>query len=74
MVINGTIVMSLGMSCYPPNKQTYKKLIMRGFAGAFGVSALFYGLKLVPISEGVVLLKTTPLWTSLIVMFVMKTE
>ena len=47
---------------------------MRGIAGGLGVSCLFTGLKLLPLSEAVVLTKSTPLWTALIVVFVLKQE
>ena len=47
---------------------------MRGLAGGFGVNCLFQGIKLLPLSEAVVLFKSTPLWTALILVFVLKQE
>lgn len=74
MVVNGTLMRYTDNLCYPPIKKTYSKLIMRGIAGGIGVCSLFQGLKLLPISEGIVLVKTNPLWVALIVTFVLKKE
>ena len=50
------------------------QLISRGIFGAIGGSLLFEGLKHITISENIVLMRTAPIWTALIVIFVTKQE
>ena len=59
---------------YPKSRGTLIKLIGRGLFGGIGFIAFFLALKLTTVSEAVVLMKTNPLWTTLLVVYIYKTE
>lgn len=59
---------------YPKSKGTLIKLIGRGVFGGIGFISFFLALKLTAVSEAVVLMKTNPLWTTLLVVYIYKTE
>ncbi|CAD8127727.1 unnamed protein product [Paramecium sonneborni] len=57
-----------------PQKKIMNKLLLRGAIGMFGFLACFSSLKLVAVSEAVVLMKTNPIWTTLIQVYIQKKE
>lgn len=59
---------------YPKAGNTMNKLILRGVIGSIGFISCFLSLKLVSVSEAVVLQKTNPLWTTLIVVYILKKD
>jgi drug/metabolite transporter (DMT)-like permease len=58
---------------YPP-KKTLRKLLFRGATGSITALIWFSAIKLLPLSEATVLQKTSPLWTSIATVFIMKSE
>ncbi|CAD8161502.1 unnamed protein product [Paramecium octaurelia] len=64
----------LPLQSYPKNKKIMSKLLIRGAIGMFGFLACFSSLKLVAVSEAVVLMKTNPIWTTLILVYVQRKE
>jgi drug/metabolite transporter (DMT)-like permease len=57
-----------------PKGNILNKLIIRATMGMFGFLSCFMSLKLVAVSEAVVLMKTNPLWTTLILVYIQKKE
>lgn len=49
-------------------------MIGRGLFGGIGFISFFLALKLTTVSEAVVLMKTNPLWTTLLVVYIYKIE
>ena len=60
---------------YPTNEpHSFHRLLLRAFAGGLGILSRFSGIRLLPLSEGTVLFKTTPVWTALVAVFILKSE
>lgn len=62
------------IDCYPKSKNTLNKLILRGILGSVGATLWFTSIKLINLSEAIVLHKTAPLWTTIIAVFIIRSE
>ncbi|CAD8212268.1 unnamed protein product [Paramecium pentaurelia] len=74
LIILQILIQMFPCQSYPKNKGTLIKLIGRGVFGGIGFISFFLALKLTTVSEAVVLMKTNPLWTTLLVVYIYKTE
>lgn len=74
LIIIEILALFIPNNTYPPSSQTMKKLISRGLIGGVGFLSCFLSLKLVTVSEAVVLMKTNPLWTTFILAYILKKE
>jgi drug/metabolite transporter (DMT)-like permease len=48
------------------------KVYFRAFLGAVTAVGLYYGIQLISLSETVILGKTSPLWTALITIYILR--
>ena len=55
-------------------KGVYSKLLFRGIAGGIGTQFRFEGNRILPLSESAVLFRSSPLWTAMIAIFILKVE
>lgn len=62
------------VDCYPTSKEIMTKLIIRGVLGSIDSTVWFMAIKLISLSEAIVLAKTVPFWTTLIAVFVLHRE
>ncbi|CAD8120164.1 unnamed protein product [Paramecium sonneborni] len=75
MCLMNTIVTSnQKIPLYGFTKDIYKKLFMRSIFGCLGTICFYSGIMQVSVSEGQVLFRTSPLWTSLMAIYYLKTE
>ena len=74
LCINTLLIWRKKEEVYMFSRSVKYQLISRGIFGAIGGSLLFEGLKHITISENMVLMRTAPIWTALIVIFVTKQE
>ncbi|CAD8100569.1 unnamed protein product [Paramecium primaurelia] len=73
-LINTIVTSNQKISLYGFTTDIYKKLFMRSLLGYLGTIFFYQGIKQVSISEGQVLFRTSPLWTSLMAIYYLKTE
>jgi drug/metabolite transporter (DMT)-like permease len=69
LILNIYLIKRTGLPLWGYNK---KLLWLRGFTGFWGLSAFYYTLTQIPISDSVAIQYTSPLWTALIATFVLK--
>ncbi|CAD8125924.1 unnamed protein product [Paramecium sonneborni] len=74
LIILQILIQMFPCQSYPQSRGTLIKLIGRGLFGGIGFISFFLALKLTTVSEAVVLMKTNPLWTTLLVVYIYKTE
>lgn len=69
LILNIYLIKRYGLPLWGHNK---KLLWLRGFTGFWGLSAFYYTLTQIPISDSVTIQYTSPLWTAVIATFVLK--
>jgi len=69
LILNIYLIKRYGLPLWGHNK---KLLWLRGFTGFWGLSAFYYTLTQIPISDSVTIQYTSPLWTAAIATFVLK--
>ncbi|CAD8174290.1 unnamed protein product [Paramecium pentaurelia] len=75
MCLFNTIVTSnQNIQLYGFTSDIYNKLFMRSIFGCLGTICFYSGIMQVSVSEGQVLFRTSPLWTSLMAIYYLKTE
>lgn len=74
LIVIELLALFIPNNTYPSSNKTLKKLIIRGCIGGVGFLSCFISLKLVTVSEAVVLMKTNPLWTTFVLAYILKKE
>lgn len=75
MCLLGTVIaQSSKISLYGFSRDVNKKLLMRSIIGCFATLFFYTGLNHVNIAEAQVLLQTSPFWTTIIAIYMLKTE
>ncbi|KAM3129269.1 hypothetical protein pb186bvf_018648 [Paramecium bursaria] len=74
LTINSTFISTQKLDVYRPNINLTMKLILRSIVGCIGTLLFYKSLKYLPLSEGVVLYRTSPLWTTIMSIAYLKKE
>jgi len=69
ILVTYTLIKKRGVSFFSNSKSVNFLLVLRGLNSIFVVSYLFYGFQRVPVSEGIVLEQTIPMFTGVLAYF-----
>jgi len=70
-MINTSLMKSYNVEYYADTAPINRQLQFRGCVGFFGVATHFYGIVLLPLSEGTVLTLTAPVITGILAKFIL---
>ena len=71
VTMNFSLMKQYNIESYSNKAEINRQLHLRGIVGIFGLGSFFYGIALLPISEGIVLNLTSPVLTGIIAKFVL---
>lgn len=74
LAVNSAFISSYKMEVYKSNVDLTTKLILRSVVGCTGTVLFYSALKYLTLSEGVVLFRTSPIWTTIIAIAYLKKE
>lgn len=74
LIMNSGVILSFKIKTYNYSSSVTLKLLLRSFFGAVGGLCFYASFKYITISEGLVLFRTSPLWTSLMAIYYLRVE